>query len=136
MLLPVRKLIFAMVNSKVFVTNDGDQPFVTAPPIRMDRRAGHNMSPDDVLQRGGLCVIWHNLYVGLFMQLCGASTNRQVNAVDRSHREPGQFSRAHRSEIQCKISHQVPEFGFTDFRTAIVPILLTISLSYHIPKCV
>ncbi len=73
------------------------------------------------------------------LQLAGlgdASAYLEVNVVDRSDRKTGQFRRAHGREIERKTSHKLPEFGFADFRTAVIPVFTNhLRKLSHLNRC-
>lgn len=59
-----------------------------------------------------------------FASVSNACPNLQVNTVHRPDRNPGQFSATGCREIQGKTPDKLPEFGFADFRTAVIPIFI------------
>jgi len=57
-----------------------------------------------------------------FTSLSDPVTDPQKDRIDRAHRNHRQFGRVGGSKIHRKAPDQLPEFGFADSRTPIVPV--------------
>ena len=73
---------------------------------------------------------------GNFTRICHTLANLQVNTVYRSNRNTNQFGCARGGKIQRKTSNKLPEFSFTDSRTAIISIFVNhLSKLPHFKMC-